>query len=313
MTKQINQMMRASGGFAMLALDQRESLRQMMETSKSRSIRDNELVDFKIAALDVFSTKPSAVLLDIDFGIEALSKATAKLAPVILAVDELISGDDGRVAITKLVEFGIESSIEASSPVALKFLMLWSEMDSAAERLDLAGSFVELCKKLQLPSVLESIVRPKNSPTWIDPYLAADAMLQAAHELSAVKSDLYKCEVPGHGRFEIEETIKYSKEISQAIASPWVVLSNGVSAADFPKSVKSACLGGASGFLAGRAIWADAIQTSDPKSFMKSESINRMDVLIKIVDETLAIRHKTEASAQRQRNTTGDREEKEEQ
>lgn len=297
MGKQINQMMRPSGGFAMLALDQRESLRQMMETAKSRSIQDNELVDFKIAALDIFSTKPSAVLLDINFGIEALSRATAKLAPVILAVDELISGEDGRVAITKLVLSGIEPAIEASSPVALKFLMLWSEKDSADERLDRAGSFVELCKKFQLPSVLESIVRPKNSPTWSDPYLAADAMLQAAHELSAVKADLYKCEVPGHGRFESEETIKYSKQISQAIASPWVVLSNGVSAADFPKSVESACLGGASGFLAGRAIWADAVQTVDPKSFMKSESINRMDVLIKIVDETLASRHKTEASA----------------
>lgn len=297
MGKQINQMMRPSCGFAMLALDQRESLRQMMGTMNSRIIQDNELVDFKIAALDIFSTKPSAVLLDINFGIEALSKATAKLAPVILAVDELISGEDGRVAITKLVQSGIEPAIEASSPVALKFLMLWSEKDSADERLDLAGSFVELCKKFQLPSVLESIVRPKNGPTWSDPYLAADAMLQAAHELSAAKADLYKCEVPGHGRFESQETIKYSKEISQAIASPWVVLSNGVSAADFPKSVESACLGGASGFLAGRAIWADAVQTVDPKSFMKSESINRMDVLIKIVDETLAIRDKTEASA----------------
>lgn len=290
-------MMRPSGGFAMLALDQRESLRQMMETGKTRSIEDSEIVDFKVSALDIFSIKPSAILLDIDFGINALRRASMQLAPVILAVDELISGDDGRIGITKLVRSGIEPAIEACSPVALKFLMLWSERDSADKRLNLAGAFVELCKKFGLPSVLESIVRPKNSPTWSDPHLAADTMLQAAHELSEIKADLYKCEVPGHGRFETEETTKYSKEISQAIGSPWVVLSNGVTSVDFPKSVEAACLGGASGFLAGRAIWADAVQAPDPKNFMKSESINRLNTLIKIVDETLANRHKTEASA----------------
>ena len=298
MTNGIDSMRRASGGFTMLALDQRESLRQMMQAGNSKKIRDSDIIDFKVSALDIFSTKPSAVLLDIDFGIHALQKASSPSAPVILAVDDLIHGDDGRVATTRLVEAGIEDAIAQSSPVALKFLMLWSERESAAQRVHLAGSFVELCQSYQLPSVLEAIVRPKTEAAWSEPHVAADAMVAAALELSAVKADLYKCEVPGHGRFSSEETIRYAEEISRAIGTPWVVLSNGVSAEDFPHSVQSACIGGASGFLAGRAIWADALTSANPKSFMQTQSLDRMSALITIVDEAMANGHTTEASAE---------------
>jgi len=298
MNNGIDAMRRASGGFTMLALDQRESLRQMMQAGNTKKIRESDIIGFKVSALDIFSTKPSAVLLDSDFGIPALKRIQSELAPVILAVDELVHGQDGRLAVTQLATSGVESAIQESSPVALKFLMLWSEKESAAQRIDLAGSFVELCKTFGLPSVLEAIVRPQSDSSWNEPRMAAEAMVQAANELSTVKPDLYKCEVPGHGRFENEETVRYSEEISRVIGTPWVVLSNGVSAEDFPQSMASACAGGASGFLAGRAIWADAVKSEDPKSFMKSQSLDRMSALIAIVDEAMAHRHTPEASAE---------------
>jgi sulfofructosephosphate aldolase len=298
MNNGIDAMRRASGGFTMLALDQRESLRQMMQVGKGKEVRDGDIVDFKVSALEIFSTKPSAILVDIEFGIPAFQRVRSDLSPVILAVDELGHGGDGRVAFTQLVTSGVESAIQDCAPVALKFLMLWSKKESAAQRLDLAGSFVDLCKTFELPSVLEAIVRPPSDVAWSEPRMAAEAMVQAALELSTVKPDLYKCEVPGHGRFENEETVAYSEEITRAIGSPWVVLSNGVSAEDFPHSVAAACVGGASGFLAGRAIWADAVQSEDPKDFMKSQSLHRMNALITIVDEAMASRHTPETSAE---------------
>ena len=45
---------------------------------------------------------------------------------------------------------------------------------------------------------------------------------------------------------------------------PWVILSAGVGYDDFKRQVEIACAAGASGFLAGRSIWRDAVSTHDP-------------------------------------------------
>ena len=52
-------------------------------------------------------------------------------------------------------------------------------------------------------------------------------------------------------------------QITDAVSSPWVVLSSGVPADVFPQAVELACREGASGFLAGRAVWAAVIGSDD--------------------------------------------------
>lgn len=287
----------SNGGYAMVALDQRESLRQMISAGQNRAVSDQDLVSFKQSALDVFGDKPSAVLLDIDYGLPALKQTTVKQAKVILAVDLLIHNSEGRLVTSELATDGVQKAIDSTQPDGLKFLLLWSEAQSAQERLDLAGSFVEFCKVQGLPSVLESIVRAKDAPSWSDPHDAVEAMLKATAELATLKADLYKCEVPGHGLFPVEETTKISREITSLIGSPWVVLSNGVAAKDFPSAVEAACAGGASGFLAGRAIWADAVKEEDPAGFMRDESIKRLQIVTDHVNSAMALRNNQEASA----------------
>jgi len=227
---------------------------------------------------------------------KALQETNVKQPKLILAVDKLIHNEDGRLVSTELASAGVQEAIDKSNPSGLKFLLLWSEAQSHQQRLDLAGSFVNFCREQGIPSVLESIVRPRMTQTWEDPNTAVEAMLKAAEELATLKADLFKCEVPGHGLFSEEETTKISREITELIASPWVVLSNGVSAADFPLAVKAACAGGASGFLAGRAIWADAAKEDDPSIFMKTESIKRLEKITDYVNIDMALRN-NQASA----------------
>jgi tagatose 1,6-diphosphate aldolase len=45
-----------------------------------------------------------------------------------------------------------------------------------------------------------------------------------------------------------------------------VILSAGVSYGSFKKQVEISCKGGASGYLAGRSIWRDAVSTHDPNT-----------------------------------------------
>ena len=59
-------------------------------------------------------------------------------------------------------------------------------------------------------------------------------------------------------------SLEACRRLDAGIRVPWVILSAGVGYADFKRQVGIACTAGASGFLAGRSIWRDAVSTHDP-------------------------------------------------
>jgi sulfofructosephosphate aldolase len=87
-----------------------------------------------------------------------------------------------------------------------------------------------------------------------------------------------------YGRGEGEEITKHAKRIDAALRVPWVVLSQGVDPDDFPEAVRAACDGGASGFLAGRALWTVTLGADDPQAAVRTESLPRLQELTAIVD-----------------------------
>jgi sulfofructosephosphate aldolase len=108
-------------------------------------------------------------------------------------------------------------------------------------------------------------------------------VIEAAVELCQDGADVYKAEVPGYLPGQFDRIGGFAKQLTKAIAQPWVVLSNGVAAQDFAQGVKLSCENGASGFLAGRAIWAESASKADPRDDLKRESIPRMQNLVSIV------------------------------
>jgi sulfofructosephosphate aldolase len=62
------------------------------------------------------------------------------------------------------------------------------------------------------------------------------------------------------------------------------VLSQGVDPADFPAAVEAACKGGASGMLAGRAVWTATLADADPTELLRTRSVSRLQELGAIVD-----------------------------
>jgi sulfofructosephosphate aldolase len=63
------------------------------------------------------------------------------------------------------------------------------------------------------------------------------------------------------------------------------VLSQGVERDDFPAAVRAACRGGASGFLAGRALWSDVVGAPDVPAVLRGVSVPRLARLAELVDE----------------------------
>ena len=258
---------RPSGTFLMVAMDQRESLRTMLR-ERGKQAADDEVERFKLAVARELSPHASGFLID--------KNHLRAVAPVvdhglILAVDRLVQEPADVVEDTSL-----EEDLElVPGIVALKLLVIWRDDDRRAERVELSRRFVQLAAERGLLSVLEPVVRHEDRE-W--------AIVEAARELGAVRPSLYKCQVPLSGRGEPAEITKRAERIDAALEVPWVVLSQGVDPDDFPAAVEASCKGGASGMLAGRAVWTGTLAAEDPQTLLRAESVPRLQQLAAIVD-----------------------------
>jgi sulfofructosephosphate aldolase len=270
---------RESGTFLMVAMDQRESLRTMLAAHHD-DVDDARLVRFKLAVARELGPYASGFLIDSHYAYEQLVRE--RLLPptcgLLLAVDALDQPPGGVVQDTELDDGVDVEAATRDGVVALKLLVIWRDDERRGHRLDTARRFVELARSHGLLSVLEPVVR---GPEGFD---REAAIVEAAAELGTVGCDLYKCEVPTHGAGEPDEITEWSRRIDAAVPCPWVVLSQGVDPPRYPAAVEAACKGGASGMLAGRAVWTATLPADDPSELLREHSVPRLRELAAIVD-----------------------------
>jgi sulfofructosephosphate aldolase len=72
--------------------------------------------------------------------------------------------------------------------------------------------------------------------------------------------------------------------ITEALPVPWALLSAGVSHQTFCGQLRCALAGGASGFIAGRSIWKEALALADEEraAFLRGEARRRLEELLAI-------------------------------
>ena len=271
---------RPSGTFLMVAMDQRDSLRTMLAQHHPEPIEDDRLVAFKLAVARELGPYASGFLIDGHYGFDEVVRQ-GLLPPtcgLILAADALVQPPGGVVEDTELDEGVDAAAAAAAGAVGLKLLVIWRDDERRARRVEMARRFVEVARANGLLSVLEPVVR---GPDGFD---REGAIVQAAEELGAVGCDLYKCQVPLEGRGDPAEITARCREIDAALPCPWVVLSQGVDPDDFPRAVVAACRGGASGMLAGRAVWTATLGADDPTELLREHSVPRLRELAAIVD-----------------------------
>ena len=169
----------------------------------------------------------------------------------------------------------------------MKFMIIWKSKHYVNKYIVLAEKFLERCHTAGLLGVVEVIVRNPND-SHIGNWNREEELLEAAQALGSTKPDLYKTEVPFYGDAHPSEIQGHSESMSAVLPCPWVVLSSGVNPEKFPVAVQAACKGGASGFLAGRGIWQDAIRANpdEYRERLLSISVNRLLKLVEIVDES---------------------------
>ncbi|WP_019179712.1 hypothetical protein [Microbacterium yannicii] len=270
---------RPSGAFAMVAMDQRESLRHMFDVAGRGRPADDVLIDFKEAVAAELGPYASGFLADRQFGFDRVRAALPDTTGLILAVDALDQADGGPVEDTSLDEAALAAIPEQVD--ALKLLLIWRRDERREARVELASRFIEVARAHGVLSVLEPVVRAAPGESDFDPDAA---IREAARELSALRPDLYKSQVPLAGAGDEAQQRAASAELNRCITGPWVVLSQGVERDRFADAVRAACLEGASGFLAGRALWSDIVGSDRVRDVLRARSVDRLKALAEIVD-----------------------------
>jgi sulfofructosephosphate aldolase len=250
---------RANGTYAMVAMDQRESLRTMLR-EHGRDDSDAAVRAFKTAVARELAPLASGFLIEPQYLDDVRPHVPRGL---ILAVDELTQEQGAPVEDTALDEI----DVVPEGVDALKLLVIWRDDDRRQERIEMCERFVSLARSHGVASVLEPVVRRD------------DQIVSAARELGSTRPSLYKCQAPRSG-----DIVARCREITATLPVPWVVLSQGVPYDEFPQAVDDACRGGASGFLAGRALWTNALPDTDPTEALRTRSARRLEELIGIVD-----------------------------
>lgn len=277
---------RTSGGFSMLAVDQREAMR-LMFASAGMPHADQDITNFKVNAAKILSPFASAVLVDNQFCYKQIveQKAISPQSSMIVAADQFIPGNGipvDQVCIDKDID---PFEARKNGAKALKLLVLWRQDEDPEQRKDMVKEFNRICHSAGLVSIIEPVVRP---PRIGDKFDRESAIIAAAKELADSGADLYKCEMPLYGEGDSKTLLDAAKRLNDQINMPWVILSSGIDANLFCRAVRIAMTAGASGFLAGRAVWSSVISLPDTELMLKDISVPRLRHLGNIVDELIA-------------------------
>jgi tagatose-1,6-bisphosphate aldolase len=281
----------ATGKLAVLALDHRSNLRRMLGPDDPDAVTYERLVDTKRSVVRALAGTASGVLLDPELGAAqaVLDGSLAGGAGLIVAVETSGYTGPSTARTSSLLAGWSVSQAKRMGADAVKLLLYYHpDADEAAAQEQLLMEVAEECADVDVPLFLETL---GFSIDVSEPKLSGDArrdvVVRTAHRLTALGGDVLKCEFPYDPA--VTDRVRWAeacREIDEASAIPWVILSAGVDDVTFEAQTITACQAGASGVLVGRSVWGDGVvlPTAERDTWLATEGVARMRRLIEIVE-----------------------------
>lgn len=274
-----------AGHFTMVALDQRPPIANLVAARRGitpAEVRFADMVAVKRLLVDVLGHGASAMLMDPNYAFPAaLDKLPAHTGLVVTLEDHRFRDTDGGRLSHSIRDWSVEK-IKRAGGDGVKVLA-WYRPDAAADVLAHQKAYVrsigQECQRWDIPYVLELLVYPfpKGTGHTLDyveapeklPQLVLDSVAEFAKPEYGV--DLFKLESPLPGATlpapdgsaahqQAQRWFDDMGALCRQAGLPWVMLSAGVTPQQFLRVMAYAYAAGANGFLAGRAIWWEALQ-----------------------------------------------------
>jgi tagatose 1,6-diphosphate aldolase len=283
------------GIFAITALDHRGSLEKMLRRMlDTDSLSWDLVVEEKERLTRALAPHSTAVLYDPIYSVgPMLARGVVPgSAGILVAREESGYESTAEGRLTRLQPGWSVEAIKRIGASAVKLLVLYHPDAPVAKKQEAVISQVaEECQQHDIAFLLEPMsycLKPGQKKS--DPEFAAhkpEIVLQTVQRLGSLGPDVLKLEFPTEPAYEQDEQKmrEVCRKITDAISIPWVLLSAGVAFATFQRQVEIACDCGASGFLAGRAIWQEAMELPDSierEKFLNTIAVSRLRILLQI-------------------------------
>lgn len=308
-----------TGRFRMLAIDQRGSLRKMLSSAlnkKSEEISYDDMALAKRLVIEYLSPYFSATLTDPQYGLPQGIRFLDRDSALLLAIEESGTKSGGyknREKITPILNGWSVEKIKRAGADAVK-LLLYYRPDSSNEIKEHQENIVKMvgdeAKRLDFPFVLEPMSYPfkddevENEENFIK--RKPEIVVKTVEEFSKPEYgvDILKLEFPvdlkfvddfAYGAFDgkergalftIDDAFEFCEAITETSKVPWVILSAGVDIEEFLINVEIASESGASGFLAGRAVWKEFTKffpnVEDMSLWLKTTGVERYYKLVDV-------------------------------
>jgi tagatose 1,6-diphosphate aldolase len=279
------------GIFCITAMDQRNSLRALVDPKDPSRVTAAQMTDIKLALAEALSPHSTAVLLDPQYGAPQaiVSGALDVHAGLIVTLEGDRPKSVGQGRITQIATGLSAAKIRRMGGDAVKLLVRYRPdlPDAAAENRAVIEEVSDQCREADVPFVLETVAYALDGQTKDDYAREKPGLvIETAKALSRL-CDLYKAEFPDEVSYEKDPAVlrQHCQELDRASVVPWVILSAGADIGPFSQMVEIACENGASGFLAGRAIWKNYVALPDPegrRSALKQKAVYNLGVVANI-------------------------------
>jgi tagatose 1,6-diphosphate aldolase len=292
----LQQLADSSGMMTMCAIDHRGALKRALKEKNPAAVSYRDIVDFKLDLCQGLGPFASAILLDPEYG--AAQAITAGLLPgpkgLLISMEKTGYAGDSTARVTELLRDWNVKKARRMGASAVKLLVYFRPdlKDVASKQLDLVARLADECIDEDMPFLVEPVSYPigedERSPKRFAE-MKPSLVTETARLMTALPIDVLKAEFPADIRFEQDEArlLKLCQQLDEASRLPWVLLSAGVDFGSFKKQVEIACKAGASGFLAGRALWQEGAQIpsrEERMAFFQNTAAPRLKELTKIAD-----------------------------
>ena len=285
----------ADGFVRVAAIDHPENYLKLFDDDLSQ-VRHEEVVESKLELVAGMAAHCSAVLVDPvwSFGQGVLSGAIPGDVGIITGVERLYWTEGTFATTTEVREHWTIPLLARLGTDCAKLVVFYREelAEIAETQRELVRTLAAECDAHEIPLVVEPLWFPLEGENQADPALAAArarATVRSATVFADLGSDVMKVEFPGTvGTPEAEEAAAQAcSDLDAGIEVPWVLLSANATFDQFAEQLRIASTAGACGFMAGRAIWGDAVGRHDAETRAKgvATACARLDQLADVLRE----------------------------
>lgn len=249
------------GTFTILALDHRQNLRKALNADDPQSVSYAEMASFKRAVIGGLASAATGVLLDPETGVadSILDGTLPATVGLVVALEQTGYEGPPTARRSRLLPGWTAAKVKRMGAAAAKLLIYYHPQANTADGQEqLLARVAQECRALDIALFLEPLSFSLTSAP--DGEERRTVVVETARRLTRIGGDILKAEFPCDPTDTDEVRWREAcEELTAASAVPWVLLSGGVDAPAFEAQAATACRAGASGVLAGRAIWAEAV------------------------------------------------------